>query len=274
MGRLGSIVPTVVPAGSIAQAVVTVHNTSVMGATPSEYTFAVILTVWQGSDDVIYRGKRKALIPADGTEILSLPFEVSTGRSGVAFAFAQLKTTDGLTELAYTYTATFTISVPVSSSLMGHVDLQGRPVPPDPSWITPLTVVFFTPGTSTVVRQESVITDDKGDFTITNVPSGTYDIGVKCPRSLSELVSGVAFSADTVTPVDFGILREGDANNDDAITGADYAFLHYYFGQTSGEALETCDFNRDGQVDGLDYSLLWGNFSQTGDMWGMWPNPV
>jgi hypothetical protein len=156
-------------------------------------------------------------------------------------------------------------------SLNGHVDLQGRPTPPDASWITPLTVVLFEQGTSTVVRTEEVTTDNEGNFTVADVETGTYDIGVKCPRSLSELVTGVAFSADTVTPVTFGTLREGDANNDDVITGADYSVLWSYLGQTSGEALDKCDFNRDGVVSAIDYSLLWMNLGQVGDMQGMWP---
>jgi len=156
-------------------------------------------------------------------------------------------------------------------SLSGHVDLQGRPTPPDASWITPLTVVFFEQGTDTVVRTEDVTTDNEGNFTVADVEAGTYDIGVKCPRSLSNLVTGVAFSSATTTTVKFGTLREGDANNDDVVTGADYAVLWFYLGQTSGEALDKCDFNRDGMVSAIDYSLLWMNLAQVGDMHGMWP---
>jgi hypothetical protein len=163
------------------------------------------------------------------------------------------------------------VATPPPGSLSGHVDLQGRPTPPDASWITPLTVVFFEQGTDTVVRTEDVTTDNQGNFTVADVEVGTYDIGVKCPRTLSNLVTGVAFSASTATQVDFGTLREGDANNDDAITGADYSMLWFYLGQTSGEALDKCDFNRDGAVSGTDYSLLWMNLGQLGDMHGMWP---
>ncbi len=171
------------------------------------------------------------------------------------------------------HTAVVNGSVEILSlgSLNGHVDLQGRPTPPDARWETPLTVVFFESGTSNVVRTENVTTDNEGNFTVADVENGTYDIGVKCPRSLSELVTGVVFSGGTTTPVSFGTLREGDANNDDAITGADYAYLYTYFGATSDPGLEYCDFNRDGVVSGLDYSLLWANFGQMGDMWGMWP---
>ena len=163
------------------------------------------------------------------------------------------------------------VGILAGGGLSGHVDLQGREIPPDASWETPLTVVFFETGTDTVVREEDVTTDNEGNFTVADVASGTYDIGVKCPRSLSNLVTGVAFSAETVTPVNFGTLREGDANNDDAITAPDYSYLYTYFGATLSPGVDYCDFNRDGVVSGLDYSLLWGNFGQAGDMYGMWP---
>jgi hypothetical protein len=163
------------------------------------------------------------------------------------------------------------VDVLAGGSLSGHVDLQGRPASPDTTWVTPLTVVFFEQGTDTEVWNVTTATDNVGNFTVADVETGTYDVGVKCPRSLSELVTGVAFSTDTVTPVDFGTLREGDANNNDAITGADYSYLYTYFGATSSPGVDFCDFNRDGVVGGIDYSLLWGNFGQAGDMYGMWP---
>jgi hypothetical protein len=162
-----------------------------------------------------------------------------------------------------------TTEVPLFAALEGQVDLQGRPEAPDSSWETPLRVVFLEPGTNTILREENITTDEEGSFTIPDVASDIYDIGVKCPRSLSELVGGVAFPSGATVPVDFDTLREGDANNDDTITGLDYAMLWSYFGQTSGEALEKCDFNRDGAVTGVDYSLLWNSFGQIGDMYGM-----
>jgi len=162
-----------------------------------------------------------------------------------------------------------TAEVPAFATVEGQVHLQGRPAPPDSSWETPLTVKFFQTGTDNVVGTEDVTTDNEGKFTVADVASDTYDIGVKCPRSLSELVSGVVLPAGATIPVDFGTLREGDANNDDVITGLDYAMLWSFFGQTAGEALDKCDFNRDGAVTGMDYSLLWNNFDQIGDMYGM-----
>jgi hypothetical protein len=173
--------------------------------------------------------------------------------------------------LEHTAVVDGSVEILAGGSLSGHVDLQGRATPPDDSWITPLTVVFFEQGTTNVVMTEAVTTDNEGNFTVADVGAGTYDIGVKSPRTLSNLVTGVAFSTDTVTSVDFGTLREGDANNDDVVSAPDYSYLYTYFGATSSPGTDYCDFNQDGVVSGLDYSLLWGNFAEVGDLYGVWP---
>ena len=152
---------------------------------------------------------------------------------------------------------------PVEFTIEGQVNLQGRPDPPDLSWITPLTVWFFQGGA--VVRTENVTTDDEGRFTITNVTPGTYDIGVKSPRALSNLVTGIDVSGTTY--IDFGTLREGDADNDDAVAMSDYALLYTAYGSVPGDPNwnDNCDFNRNGAVELGDYALLYDNYGQTGD---------
>jgi hypothetical protein len=150
------------------------------------------------------------------------------------------------------------------ASLQGYVDLQGRPAPLHASWITELTVTFLEDGT--VVRTETAITDNVGNFTISDVQPGVYDICVKSPRALSELETGVVMVCGT-TSVGFGILREGDANNDDAISLADYALLYTAYGSIPGDANwnDNCDFNRNEAVDLGDYALLYANYGQVGD---------
>lgn len=155
-------------------------------------------------------------------------------------------------------------------SLQGHVTLQGRPAPPNNQWLTPLTVVFLSPGTSVVLHTKDVITDSSGYFTIANIPAGTYDIGVKSPRALSLLVEDVIIFGDSTTSIEFGTLLEGDCNNDDVINGADYSILQDYFGKVTPEALAACDFNRDGAVTSLDYALLYANYDQVGALYDKW----
>jgi hypothetical protein len=114
-----------------------------------------------------------------------------------------------------------------------------------------------------------VTTDNAGNFTIADIAPGTYDIGVKSPRALSELETGVVMVSGTTALVDFGILREGDADNDDAISLADYALLYTAYGSIPGDANwnDNCDFNRNEAVDLGDYALLYTNYGQTGDLY-------
>jgi hypothetical protein len=144
--------------------------------------------------------------------------------------------------------------------VVGEIDLQGRPPKGDESWVTDLTVTFLQGGV--VVSTQNVTTDNQGRFTVA-ITTGTYDIRVKSARTLSNLVTGQVIVPGT-NLVHFGTLREGDANNDNVITGADYSYLYTYFGVTWAPGLDYCDFNRDGVVSGLDYALLWMNFGQIG----------
>jgi hypothetical protein len=64
--------------------------------------------------------------------------------------------------------------------------------------------------------------------------------------------------------VNFGLLLEGDATNDDAVNTLDYSRLYETFGGSDAAA----DFNQDGRVNILDYSVLYSNFWLTG------PRPV
>ena len=157
--------------------------------------------------------------------------------------------------------------------LEGQVNLQGRFAgPPDDSWITPLTVVLFEEGTSTIIGSpHSVDTNTNGFFTIDELEPTVCDIAVKCPRSLSQLATGVVLSSGVVG-VSFGTLLEGDADDDDYIGPFDYSTLRLYYGETSPQALDACDFNRDEYVDGFDYSLLRMNYGTDGEM-PVWPLP-
>ena len=154
----------------------------------------------------------------------------------------------------------------VGSTLEGHVDLQGRPAPPDASWMTPLTVTFIQ-GT-TVVKTESVSTDNAGDFTIPDVDPGTYDIGVKSATALSKLETGVLMVSGAATPVDFGTLLEGDCDDNDVINISDFGILADAFGSVpaSGNWDERADLNNDGAVNLNDFGLMADNFGLSGEM--------
>jgi hypothetical protein len=67
--------------------------------------------------------------------------------------------------------------------------------------------------------------------------------------------------------IDFGLLREGDANNDNVVSILDFSILATAFGECSDCPLfdERADFNGDGCILINDFSLLATNFGESGD---------
>ena len=122
------------------------------------------------------------------------------------------------------------------------------------------------------------------------IPSGVYDLRLKGAGVLSRRVSGVNVEqgrrlAGTITgtiatnpgrpppglpvalDVNFGVLRGGDCNGDNAVNDADIAVLDSRFGKAveDSELRLLVDFNGDNVVDGQDFSLLAANIGRTGE---------
>jgi len=157
---------------------------------------------------------------------------------------------------------------PITATLQGHVDLQGLPA-------TNVTVRFFDPGTQNQTMKKYNSTDASGNFTISGLTVGTYDVAVKGQTSLSNLVTGVDLSVPGRT--DFGALLEGDAlsSNDDYIDFSDYGPLSdawlSYPGCTPPLYWDAnVDFSRDDYIDFSDYGPLSDNWLKWGDCFG-WP---
>jgi len=100
---------------------------------------------------------------------------------------------------------------------------------------------------------------------LSDLVTGTWDVGIKNATCLSELVTNVTINVGALTEVDFGETREGDVNNDDAVTGMDFSLLSAVF-NTAPAGNPNCDFNRDNAVTGMDFSLLNGNFGKAGPL--------
>jgi hypothetical protein len=88
-----------------------------------------------------------------------------------------------------------------------------------------LVVRFFTPNTQTEVMRACSPTDASGNFTIYGITPGTYDVGVKCDKSLSLLAEDKVFTEGNTTTINFGNLLGGDLNADDWVTGTDRSIL-------------------------------------------------
>jgi hypothetical protein len=62
--------------------------------------------------------------------------------------------------------------------------------------------------------------------------------------------------------MDFGTLREGDADGNNCVNILDFSILRSNYGQAGTNA----DFNQDGWVSILDFSLLRSSFATCGDI--------
>jgi hypothetical protein len=155
-----------------------------------------------------------------------------------------------------------------SEMVSGQVTFQGRPGPPDASWVNSLTVVVYEQGTSTGVDTCAVTTNAIGGFSFAfeYVP-GTYDIGVKGSHTLSRLEEDVLIDGG-VTNVNFGTLLEGDCDNNDMVNIYDFGILADAFGSlpASGNWDERADLDTSGAVNIYDFGLLADNFGLLGEM--------
>jgi hypothetical protein len=158
-----------------------------------------------------------------------------------------------------TYTITPTPSPTVSGLLIGSVDLQGRPVPPNRFWQTGLRVTLYHEGM--MEAQMPVTTDQRGRFQVGQIRADVYDITVKSPHSLANRREDV-YVGIGVTSVYMGTLLEGDTNDDNQIDILDFSLFRTLFASSDSRA----DFNGDGYVDIVDFSLLRANFGRMGDI--------
>lgn len=189
------------------------------------------------------------------------------------------------------YTANITIEAPdannsprivpvslhirMAGTLKGQVDLKRKKDAGDPTWETPLVVRFFDNATGSEAdwSPKNITTDAYGNFTIEDIAVGTYDIGVKNWTSLSKMAYGKNFTAGNVTAIDFGLLAEGDTDNDDQVKIADFSRALNSYGAMPGDANwnEKYDFDRSGKVDLADFSLVLNNYGDKGDIYNYLP---
>ncbi len=108
--------------------------------------------------------------------------------------------------------------------------------------------------------------DNVGNFSVTVPYSGTFTLTVKSAHALGNRRHHVRIP--TANPVAMGTLREGDANGNNRIAGADYSLLVTAFGTTPGATGWDwrCDFNDDGVIDSHDFQQIVRNYNMQGPM--------
>ncbi len=126
-------------------------------------------------------------------------------------------------------------------------------------------VSLLQPGTGTAVTSTTVAADDTGRFQWEGLPVGTYDLLFKGRHTLSARKNAVSLGSAPAL-VNFGLLREGDANGDNTVTIQDFSLVRQSFGlcRGSGGYDERANFNGDSCIGILDFSLLRDNFGLAG----------
>jgi hypothetical protein len=159
-----------------------------------------------------------------------------------------------------TATATATSVPPVV--LRGQVLLPGRPAPPHPCWSVPLTLTLSS--ASSTWEYTGITTDQYGSFTVTAPASGTYDWRVKNSKSLAN--AGIVTLVEGTNDVELGLLRAGDADDNNCVGIADFNVLRLSFGKVAGQSGydPRADFNDDNIVNILDFSLLRASYGLCG----------
>ncbi len=165
-------------------------------------------------------------------------------------------------------TVTITVNAEETASLSGSVTLQrpGAPAPND-QWVVPLTVDLYEVGAATPAFQFTPTTDDSGNFSLSGVEPGTYEVAVKNSHTL-QVVQELTLLPGDNGPFDFGTLAEGDANDNNQIRLNDFAILSLSLNKTPGQSgyNANADFNNDGNVRLNDFALLSPNLNTSGQV--------
>jgi hypothetical protein len=151
--------------------------------------------------------------------------------------------------------------VPMLHSISGRVELRDWDAPVID---IPITVELRQGGYT--VRSEVIYLDPDGNYTISDVENGTYDIAFKASHWLRTVVRGVDVVDADVTGVDVS-LTNGDIDGDNEVTLFDFGALVAAFGSVPGDSNWNPDADLDGdeEVTLFDFGILVRNFGAIGD---------
>ncbi len=160
-----------------------------------------------------------------------------------------------------TPTSTTTPTPTPTPLLVGHVTWQGPPAQPNARQQQPITLTLKL--TTTEVNYPSQNTDASGFFTVSlgSLPAGAYEWRAKGAKYLAG--SGVVnLVGAPSTQVEMGLMRAGDANNDNLVSVADANIMRRTFGLCIGDVGYDArgDFDNSNCVSVVDFNLLRGNF--------------
>ncbi len=164
-----------------------------------------------------------------------------------------------------TSTVTPTNTPAAGGILVGHVAWQGPSNQPNLRQELPISLTLSLGNVEVTYPTQN--TDANGSFTVTvsNLAAGVYNWQVKGPRYLSN--SGtISLTGADITHVEMGLMRVGDANNDNLVGIADFVILRSTYSKTEGDPGydARADFNNDRVIAVSDFNLIKNNFGLEG----------
>lgn len=149
--------------------------------------------------------------------------------------------------------------------IVGQVTLEGRPSPPHERWSVPLDLNLYPPSGGASLYTCAPMTGRGGAFTCFDIAPLSYAACVKHSHTLRSCTN-VDLTLG-MNAVDFGTLREGDADGNNCVALVDFSILSTAFATCEGAATfdPRADFDLDGCILLVDFSRLANNFAQCGD---------
>lgn len=127
----------------------------------------------------------------------------------------------------------------------------------------PVLLRFLQPVTGDLIREETVMLDPFGRFTVSAPAQAEFGVSTKVRHWLRRTIQiGGAANSDVVLD-----MVNGDVNGDNSVNVADFLALRAAFGTTRGSAgyNAMADLNEDGRVGIPDFLILRANFGAQGD---------
>ncbi len=171
-----------------------------------------------------------------------------------------------------TLTPTITTTPTATPILVGHVIWEGRPAQPNQLQVLPITLTLKMGATER--NYSTQLTDQYGFFTVTlgRLPNGLYnwraDDSASALHSPNYLANSgtVSLTGAPTIGVEMGLMRAGDANNDNIVNITDFSVLKGTFGKSVGDPGydDRADFTGDQTINVSDFNLLKLHFGQGG----------
>jgi len=155
----------------------------------------------------------------------------------------------------------FLLDTTVRYAISGRVELQDYT-----GDITQVPIMVEVRRQGVLVLQQRLQLSPSGEYVLTNLGVGTYDLVFSASHWLRKLVSHVVVAGSDVSGVDASLIN-GDIDGDNEVTLFDFGQLVVAFGSVPGDDRwnPNADLDGDEDVSLYDFGILVRNFGAIGD---------